>query len=61
MRIYQALRARLKTFSRSLPWTPWCAAFWTLCSTSGHRLHRGLLRQHFFFGFAPASLLAFID
>src|SRR5512144_822866 len=27
--------------------------------TNGHRLHRGWLRQHFFFGLAVTSLLAF--
>ena len=46
---------RLYTLSRSLPRTPASSALRTLCSTTGQRLHRGLLRQHFFFGLADSS------
>jgi hypothetical protein len=49
-----ALRARSNTFCSFLPRMPFCSALWTLCNTSGHRLHLGLERQHFFFGFAVA-------
>src|SRR4051794_27894147 len=52
---------RLNTFSRSLPRTPDSSALRTLCSTTGQRLHRGLLRQHFFFGLSPANLLDFTE
>ena len=52
---HYAFLASLYTFSRSLPRIPLCAAFCTLCRTSGHFLHRGLLRQHFFFGLAKSS------
>ena len=54
------LRARLKTLSKSVPLMPLSSALRTLCSTSGQRLHRGLLRQHFFFGFMPEKSRACI-
>ena len=57
-RFDQAFRALLCTFSRSLPRTPLSSALRTLCSTRGHFLQRGLLRQHFFFGVSLVSLLA---
>lgn len=38
---------------------PFNWALWTLCNTSGHRLQRGLERQHFFFGFALANFSNF--
>lgn len=36
-----------------------CSALSTLCTTSGQRLHLGLLRQHFFFGFISANFVDF--
>ena len=56
---YQDFRARLNTFSRSFPRNPLNSALCTLLMTTGQRLQRGLLRQHFFFGFWAASLLGF--
>jgi hypothetical protein len=38
---------------------PLNCALRTLWTTTGQRLQRGLLRQHFFFGFSSASLLDF--
>ena len=55
----QLLRARLKTFSNSLPRMPLSSALRTLLTTTGQRVHRGLLRQHFFFAFEDTSLLTF--
>ena len=52
-------RARLNTFASSLPRSPLRSALRTLCTTTGQRLQRGLLRQHFFFGLRSASLLGF--
>ena len=53
MAAHQAFLARLKTLSNSLPRKPNSSALCTLCSTTGQRLHLGLLRQHFFFGLMP--------
>src|SRR5882724_3341481 len=55
----QDFRVRLNTFSSSLPRAPASSALRTSCSTTGQRLHRGLLRQHFSFGLNPANLLDF--
>jgi hypothetical protein len=35
------------------------SALRTLCSTTGHFLQRGLLRQHFFFGLMSSNWLDF--
>src|ERR1700754_1590340 len=57
----QDFLVRLKTFSRSLPRSPDSSALRTLCRTTGQRLQRGLLRQHFFFGLIPTNLLDFTE
>lgn len=56
---YGVCLARLNTLTRSLPWIPLRSALRTWCTTTGQRLHRGLLRQHFFLGLRSSSLLDF--
>jgi hypothetical protein len=50
---------RLNTFTSCFPRIPLCSALRTLCNTTGHRLQRGLLRQHFFLGLRSANVLDF--
>jgi hypothetical protein len=52
-------RARSNTFVSFLPRIPLRSAFRTWWMTTGHRLHLGVLRQHFFFGLRSNSLLGF--
>jgi len=50
---------RLNTFVSFLPRVPLRSALRIWCTTTGHRLQRGVLRQHFFLGLRSNSSLGF--